>query len=356
MLHICNSFAMFNVLIPQKMIKIMNVPEQYLQSAINAVSEACRATRAVQLELDSIRQMTKDDRSPVTVADFAAQAIVCQRLSDDLGRLDMVGEESAAELRDGGKESLRTAVAQTVQKYRNDLSTEDVLNAIDLGNHDASESRYWTLDPIDGTKGFLRGGQYAVSLALIDRGEVVLGVLGCPNMSADFSQAFDQPAASGCLFYATQGSGSWYLPENDTQAKPLKISASEDVDLSALRVCESVESGHSKQDDTAKILQHLNATSAPARLDSQCKYAVVGRGQADAYLRLPTRAGYVEKIWDHAAGKLIAEQAGAIVSDIFGKPLDFSTGATLDSNKGVVCTAAAIHADIIEAIKTLGIA
>ena len=209
---------MFKVLIPQKTTRIMSDPEKYLQTAINAVAEACRATRAVQSELESIRQMTKDDRSPVTVADFAAQAIVCQRLSDDLGTLDMVGEESAAELRDSDKESLRSAVAQTVQKYRQDMTTEDVLNAIDLGNHDASESRYWTLDPIDGTKGFLRGGQYAVSLALIDGGEVILGVLGCPNMSADFNQAFDQPAASGCLFYATKGDGSWYLPEDNPQS------------------------------------------------------------------------------------------------------------------------------------------
>lgn len=334
----------------------MSEHQKYLQTALHAVAEACQATRAVQLELESIRQITKDDRSPVTVADFAAQAIVCQRLSDDLGSLDMVGEESASELRETDKQSLRNAVAQTVQKYREDLSEQDVLNAIDMGNHDASKERYWTLDPIDGTKGFLRGGQYAVSLALIEDGEVTLGVLGCPNMSADFSVAFDQAAQTGCIFYATQGGGSWYLPENGLEENPSPITASEAVDLSALRVCESVESGHSKQDDTAKILQHLNAKSAPARLDSQCKYAVVGRGQADAYLRLPTRAGYVEKIWDHAAGKLIAEQAGAKVSDIFGKPLDFSTGATLQSNKGVVCTAAEIHADIINAIKTLGIA
>ena len=334
----------------------MSEQQKSLQTAITAVAEACRATRAVQTRLDSIRQMTKDDRSPVTVADFAAQAIVCQRLNDDLGSLDMVGEESAAEIREPGMQSLRAAVAETVQDYRDDLTEDDVLNAIDMGNHDATNTRYWTLDPIDGTKGFLRGGQYAVSLALIENGQVVLGVLGCPNMSTDFKQPFDQPAAQGCIYYATLGGGSWYLPENDLQITPTRIEASDHVDLGALRVCESVESGHSKQDDTAKILQHLNATSAPARLDSQCKYAVVGRGQADAYLRLPTRAGYVEKIWDHAAGKLIAEQAGAVVSDIFGKPLDFSTGSTLESNKGVVCTAAPIHADIIAAIKTLGIA
>ena len=329
---------------------------EYLTPALRAVAEACQATRAVQSELDTIRQMTKDDRSPVTVADFAAQAIVCRRLIDELGPIDMVGEESAADLRGADKQTLRAAVAQTVQKYRSDLSVDDVLDAIDIGNHDASHSSYWTLDPIDGTKGFLRGGQYAVSLALIEHGQVVMGVLGCPNMSSDFNRPFDQPDSTGCIYYAIESGGSWYLPENDITVEATKIHANSEVDLGALRVCESVESSHSKQDDTARILNHLNATSAPARLDSQCKYAVVGRGQADAYLRLPTHAGYVEKIWDHAAGKLVAEQAGAKVSDIYGKPLDFSTGATLQANKGVICTAQDIHGDIIAAIQALGIA
>lgn len=292
----------------------------------------------------------------MTVADFAAQAIVCQRLVDDLGPIDLVGEESAAEIRESGNAALAKAVVETVQTYRPDLAPDDVLAAIDFGNHDASNNGYWTLDPIDGTKGFLRGGQYAVSLAYIDNGEVVLGVLGCPNMSSNFSQAFDEPDPIGCLYYATAGGGSWYLAENNINQLPTAISASSRVDMDALRVCESVESGHSKQDDTARILSYLKATSAPARLDSQCKYAVVARGQADAYLRLPTQASYVEKIWDHAAGKLVAEQAGAVVTDIYGQPLDFSHGATLKTNKGVVCTAAAIHGDVINAINALGIA
>jgi 3'(2'), 5'-bisphosphate nucleotidase len=80
---------------------------------------------------------------------------------------------------------------------------------------------------------------------------------------------------------------------------------------------------------------------------------VVARGQADAYLRLPTRADYVEKIWDHAAGKLVAEEAGAIVTDIDGKPLDFAHGATLSRNRGVVCAPPEFHAALLDAIRAL---
>ena len=122
-----------------------------------------------------------------------------------------------------------------------------------------------------------------------------------------------------------------------------------------IRVCESVEAAHSKQSDTQRIIEALGGAGTPARLDSQCKYAIVARGQADAYLRMPTRKGYVEKIWDHAAGAIIATEAGAIVTDITGASLDFGHGRRLETNRGVVCAAADLHPRIIETIAELGI-
>ena len=327
-----------------------------LDCALRAVAEACAVTRRVQSDLDQIRQLTKDDRSPVTVADFAAQAIVAMRLQEELGPISLVGEESAADLRKRSTDGMTQTVTAAVRHVRSAITDNEVLDAIDLGNHDASDASYWTLDPVDGTKGFLRRGQYAVSLALIDNGVVKLGVLGCTNLSADFSRAFDDPDPIGCIYYASVGDGAWYLPANDIGVDAASINAAADISLDALRVCESVEASHSKQDATARIIEYLKATSKPARLDSQCKYAVVARGQADAYLRLPTRAGYIEKIWDHAAGKIVAEEAGVTVTDIFGNGLDFSQGATLSANKGVVCAPPGVHARIIEAIDALGIA
>ena len=103
----------------------------------------------------------------------------------------------------------------------------------------------------------------------------------------------------------------------------------------------------------AHIDEYLQARGHPAQLDSQCKYAVVARGQADAYIRLPTRADYVEKIWDHAAGALIAAEAGALVSDIHGLALDYTQGATLKRNRGIVCAVPSFHAPILSAISTL---
>ena len=122
---------------------------------------------------------------------------------------------------------------------------------------------------------------------------------------------------------------------------------------SEYRVCESAESSHSRFSYSERIFSSLGISAPPYRLDSQCKYAVVARGQADIYLRIPTNYHYQEKIWDHAAGAIIAEEAGASVTDIRGRPLDFRTGKTLQKNEGIACTLPSIHNELLEAIRDI---
>jgi 3'(2'), 5'-bisphosphate nucleotidase len=332
----------------------LTMNERMLENAIAAVRLACIVTRKVQSELDKVVRLTKDDRSPVTVADFAAQAVIAHALQAGEHNLRLVGEESSKALRSDGFGAIRTAVVEAVRGVWPEADSDSVLHAIDLGGHDASGDSYWTLDPVDGTKGFIRGQQYAISLAFIERGRVIAGVLGCPNLSADFTRSFDRADPSGQVFYARGGGGSWCLPVNGSGANPNRIHA-RSAAQGPIQVCESVEAEHSKQDDTARILKYLGGAGVPARLDSQCKYAVIARGQADAYLRLPTRKGYIEKIWDHAAGQIVAAEAGAVVTDIDGRRLDFGHGTGLSRNRGIVCASSAYHGRIIAAIKTLGL-
>jgi len=331
--------------------------------AREAVLEAAAVCRAVQGQLESVKQVLKDDKSPVTVADFAAQAVVCRRLQEAFGSFELVGEEDAGELREqirAGNGAVAEAVLVAVRGVWSDATLEDVLDAIDLGNSEGTGDAHWTLDPIDGTKGFLRGQQYAVSLGWIEKGEVTLGALACPNLSRDFSAAFDRADAGGSVYVAARGEGvrEWACSRDaDGEGKAVERAAWEG---GAVSVCASVEKAHSNVSDTDRVLGLIEekgwgTTGEPARLDSQCKYAVVARGQADAYLRLPTKKGYVEKIWDHAAGSLIAEEAGAVVTDIHGEPLDFSRGKGLSANSGVVCAAAGLHGKVVEAIGELGI-
>ena len=121
-------------------------------------------------------------------------------------------------------------------------------------------------------------------------------------------------------------------------------------DPSEARFCESVESAHSSHGDAAQIAQHLGITAESVRMDSQAKYAAVGRGEASIYMRLPTRADYQEKIWDHAAGSIVVEEAGGRVTDITGKPLDFTLGRTLKTNRGIVATNGRLHDAVVKAI------
>ena len=75
----------------------------------------------------------------------------------------------------------------------------------------------WALDPIDGTKGFLRGGQYAVCLALIKDGEPVLGVVGCPNLPVDYTSA---DAERGVIFVAVKGQGAFQVGALGSLGRP----------------------------------------------------------------------------------------------------------------------------------------
>ena len=198
------------------------------------------------------------------------------------------------------------------------------------------------------------GQQYAIALGLIENGQVVMGVMGCPNLSADFSAPMNTPDPNGAIYAAVLGKGAWEISiDNNNETK--QVSATVASDISCLRICESVEKTHSKRTDTDLIVQEFGGPVVPVRLDSQCKYAVVARGQADAYLRMPTSKTYVEKIWDHAAGSIIATEAGAIVTDLTGKELDFNCGTRLETNRGVVCAAPHVHERIIKAIDTLKI-
>ena len=201
----------------------------------------------------------------------------------------MVGEEDASSLRDDSN-PLTSKVFESVRSVIPDVSDEEILSNIDYGTYEGGATgRHWCLDPIDGTKGFLRGDQYAVALALIEDGEVVLGVLGCPNLPRNISDAGSE---RGSIFAAVRGEGAQELDMKDSYSRHSRRSSNNKQDLA---FCESVEKAHTSQSDSAKIADLLGITKEPVRIDSQCKYAVVARGDASIYLRLPTRPGYQEK-------------------------------------------------------------
>lgn len=329
--------------------------ENELKTAVDVVRTAAVICRAVQQKI-SPDVLEKKDRSPVTVADFASQAVICKELRRAFPDAPIIGEEDATELRQPEKTPFLDVICSEIQAAGVDGSPDDVCSWIDHANASQFSSRYWTLDPIDGTKGFLRKEQYAISLALIVDGKVTVAAVGCPNLPAEeLGDGTAEPGEdSGCLFSAVAGHGAFTQSFNP-DSEPTRISVTDTTNSNDARFCESVESGHSSHSDSAKVAELLGITKEPVRLDSQAKYAIVARGEADVYLRLPTRPGYVERIWDHAGGLLVVEEAGGMVTDITGKPLEFTHGCGLEQNRGVVVSNKHLHGQVIDALKSVGV-
>ncbi len=335
-----------------------------LAAATAGVAAACRVTRAVQANMGAIASIVKDDQSPVTIADYASQAVVCHVLRERLpGTLHVVGEETSAYLRNPEHVAHLRATLEAAREVWPEANEASLLDAIDLGASDADHASFWTLDPIDGTKGFLRGQQYAVSLAHVERGEPVVGVLGCPNLPADFTKPLSRPDRHGTLYSCLRGHGVWESACDRADAAGERAARIErpvhDTGEDGVQVCTSVDESHTHMGKVEAIMdwleEHGKACAEPVRLDSQAKYAVVARGQADVYLRLPTKKDYIEFIWDHAAGALIASEAGVSVTDVSGRALDFSRGRRLNANRGVIAAAPWVHGAVIEAIREVGV-
>lgn len=313
-----------------------------LRAALDAVRQAAKVCQAVQSAITT-EALAKKDNSPVTVADYGSQAIVCRALKAAFPNDPVIGEEGAAELRTADGAAFLDQVVREVRAAGVNGTPEEICDWIDHGGSSEYSPRFWTLDPIDGTKGFLRKEQYAISLALIVNGHIELGILGCPNMPMSDGTA-------GVIAWAIRGHGAWQqsLWSADGPVQAIKVSTTSTP--SELVFCESVESGHSSHDWSGLIASDLQIHREPVRMDSQCKYLAVARGNADLYLRLPTRKGYQEKIWDHAGGVLIVQEAGGHVTDINGQLCDFRQGASLSNNVGMAVTNGRVHPIVINAI------
>ena len=332
---------------------MLNQPyTQEKQTAIEAVTLAAKLCVQVRADMVGSEALQKGDKSPVTVADFGAQALVCRKLKTVFTNNVIVGEEDAADLKKPENFAILAQITQYVRRFHPAANAETVCNWIDAGNG-AVAQRFWTLDPIDGTKGFLRNNQYAIALALIEDGEVKVGALACPALPWDLS---DAGSPKGVVFVAVRGQGAEMAPLNgqSNRFQPIHVAAETAPD--ALRFVESVEAGHGNHALQEAIARAAGITQPSLRMDSQVKYGVLARGDAALYLRLPSPKSpdYRENIWDHAAGSLIVEEAGGRVSDMRGKPLDFASDYKMRHNQGVVVSNGALHSIVIKTLTGAG--
>ncbi|CAN1854266.1 PAP-specific phosphatase HAL2-like [Linum perenne] len=150
------------------------------------------------------------------------------------------------------------------------------------------------------------------------------------------SQSWDK----GCVVYAKRGSGEAWV----------RVSTVDNPELATF--CEPVEKANSSHSFTAGLAQSVGLRKEPLRVYSMVKYATIARGHAEVFMKF-ARTGYKEKIWDHAAGVVIVQEAGGVVTDAGGRPLDFSGGgAYLEGlDRGIIASSGAeLHGKIIEAV------
>jgi 3'(2'), 5'-bisphosphate nucleotidase len=207
----------------------------------------------------------KDDHSPVTDADHAADAAIKPALAALLPGVPVVTEESVA-----GAPSPATL----------------------------AQERFWLVDPLDGTKEFIaHRAEFTVNIALVERGRPVLGVLLVPPTD---------------LVYAAAGPGTAVMLENGGPARAI---AARSAPSAGLVVAHS--RSHSRRDDLETFLAPFRVAGRIV-MGSALKFGLIAEGRADLYPRLgPTSE------WDTAAGQAILEAAGGSVLDLEGRPLGY---------------------------------
>ena len=314
---------------------------------VDILRKAARLSKIAQEGL-MIKALSKADQSPVTVADFAVQALVGRSIDQAFPGEVLVGEENSETLKakDGSK-TLGQVVA-LLEKEFTDTTNERVCTWIDRGNGQPTD-QFWVLDPVDGTKGFLRRDQFAIALAWIEFGVVELGGIACPSLDLRGG------GSPGTIFIARRGQGSWACNADEiSEIQPIRVSSI--LDPARARVLRSVESAHTNEDQFARVIQQLQVEAPPVFMDSQAKYGMLATGKAELLLRLlpSSSPGYREKIWDQAAGAVVLEEAGGRITDLFGKKLDFSQGITLERNRGVLASNGYMHETVLETLREQG--
>ena len=326
-----------------------DLADRVLEVARAAGRRAAAVCRGVLAASEGGGAMAKGDDSPVTAADFGSQAVILDGVRAAFPGHGVIAEEGAAQLRAGASPASAALLVRLAgEALGRPMSFEQVCDAIDHAGAPGAEYA-WCIDPIDGTKGFLRREQYAVAIGVLREGRPWAGVLVCPNLPVDLARP---DGARGVMFVAARGRGCTVEPLDGGAGWTARVTASRDP--AAWRVLGSVESAHGDPQLVNDVIAQAGIGGGFVRYDSQVKYGVVACGGAEIYLRPRSKPSYREHVWDHAAGVIVCEEAGGRVTDVDGKPLDFTRGSRLEDNRGILATSGGrVHEVVLDALRAV---
>ncbi|GMI93368.1 hypothetical protein like AT4G05090 [Hibiscus trionum] len=356
-----------------------------IEAAVEVVERACSLCVDVQRSLfsDKERILEKNDRTLVTVADFGVQALVSLELGKLFPSIPLVAEEDSGYICSKNLvDPIVSAVCDKTSFDQNSFSHADVLEAIDRGVKNAFGTKpatYWILDPIDGTRGFVKGSNalYVVGLSLVVEGKIMLGVMGCPNWVVDTSyrstndvQSYQNSSPGlGIIMAAHVGCGTWSKRLRCMFDSSTKISS--DWTRCFVDGCCLVQKARfctpeSQPWESLPLSVFYKATInddddigdkeirlVPGCCGSLCKYLMVASGRASVFI---LRCETVAKAWDHASGMICVHEAGGKVTDWEGSELDLAADRderrTVYLAAGVLVTNGNIHHKIVEMISS----
>lgn len=342
-----------------------------LQVAFEAIQRAAKLGQYIQAQAQAqgngavgLGVVAKDDLSPVTIADFAIQALLASTLHAHFPEDKFVGEESAGELRSNPALLDRVwAALQHVQGQGQDgteslvrfpESPENMCQVIDwcgLGTPVAGR-RIWVFDPIDGTENFVKGLVYAINVALLEDGKQVLSAVGCPNMSIDVQfPASDNsldPQGEGGIVFAVRGHGafarklhgSWgevptrHLPKHAETAFQLRSVTA--VNTSGLVAVHKVVASRLDIEFPGSIL-----------LPWVIRWVLLALNVGNTTFWAYKTRSRLAKIWDHAGAMLLFEEVGGKITDVDGNDIDWLAGRKMVANYGIVAAPKHLHGRVL---------
>jgi myo-inositol-1(or 4)-monophosphatase len=201
----------------------------------------------------------------------------------------------------------------------NENRPNDAILGEEGANHAGTSGFQWVIDPIDGTVNYLhRVPFWCVSIGLVEEntGQALAGVVYAPVL--------DQ------MYISSRGLGSWVIDAGVAQ----ELVVSSCSDLSQAIVGTGFGYSTSRRASQARVLQSVLPNVADIRRLGSCAIdlCLVAAGVLDAYYERGVNA------WDHAAGELIAREAGALSTGLFGNAI---------GNDMVVVANPAIHGDLV---------
>lgn len=302
---------------------------------IEAVRLACELCQRVQAAGASYS--SKSDASPVTLADYGAQALICRALLQHCPDDAVVAEEGADTFEQTvGREEGERILALVGELLGERVTREEFVRWLGHGRG-ARTPRTWVIDPIDGTRGFIHGRAYAVCVGVLRDGEPAEAVIGAPVSPLD---------EGGTLFF-TDGGKVYAQPLKGGAAREVRVSEREEP--STLRMVESYEQDEASNRMMEQVREEAGLQGASSEAyDGMVKYALIAAGAADLFVRTP-RGRSPHKVWDHVAGTALVRAAGGKVTGLRGEPVDFTRGTELP-NEGLLVSNGRAHDRVQQAL------